>query len=123
MDPYAVLGLPADSDDEAIRRRYLELVRQYSPEQHPQEFSRIRQAYENLRDLDTLMKSLSGASRLPEGVTVRVHDSTADMRYLVLPLRPAGTEGLSETELAELVTRDSMIGVAVPQYKGSVAKT
>jgi nitrile hydratase subunit alpha len=42
---------------------------------------------------------------------VRVHDSTADIRYLVLPLRPKGTEGLSETELAKLVTRDSMIGV------------
>lgn len=50
---------------------------------------------------------------LPEGVTVRVHDSTADMRYLVLPLRPEGTEGMSEGELAELVTRDSMIGVSV----------
>lgn len=48
---------------------------------------------------------------LPDDVEVRVHDSTADIRYLVLPLRPEGTEGLSETELARLVTRDSMIGV------------
>ncbi len=48
-------------------------------------------------------------------VTVRVHDSTADMRYMVLPMRPAGTEGLSETELTELITRDSMIGVALPK--------
>ena len=48
---------------------------------------------------------------LPETVEVRVHDSTADMRYLVLPLRPEGTEGLPEAELATLVTRDSMIGV------------
>ncbi|HTX02748.1 MAG TPA: nitrile hydratase subunit alpha [Candidatus Acidoferrales bacterium] len=45
-------------------------------------------------------------------VAVRVHDSTADMRYLVLPMRPAGTEGWSEEKLADLVTRDSMIGVA-----------
>ena len=45
-------------------------------------------------------------------IEVRVHDSTADMRYLVLPLRPAGAERLSESELAQLVTRDSMIGVA-----------
>jgi nitrile hydratase len=52
---------------------------------------------------------------LPEGVDVRVHDSTADMRYLVLPMRPAGSEGLSEAELAGLVTRDSMIGVALPE--------
>lgn len=49
---------------------------------------------------------------LPEEVTVRVHDSTADLRYLVVPVRPEGSEGLSEAELAALVTRDSMIGVA-----------
>ncbi len=48
---------------------------------------------------------------LPEDVEVRVHDSTADMRYLVLPERPAGTEGWSEERLAALVSRDSMIGV------------
>ena len=48
---------------------------------------------------------------LPDDVEVRVHDSTADIRYLVLPVRPKGTERLSETELAKLVTRDSMIGV------------
>lgn len=52
---------------------------------------------------------------LPANVGVRVHDSTADMRYLVLPLRPAGTEGLDEAELARLVTRDSMIGVTLPK--------
>lgn len=46
--------------------------------------------------------------------TVRVHDSTADMRYLVLPARPSGTEGWSEEKLATIVTRDCMIGVAVP---------
>ena len=51
-------------------------------------------------------------TELPDGVTVRVHDSTADMRYLVLPLRPAGTAALDEAALAALVTRDSMIGVA-----------
>jgi len=49
---------------------------------------------------------------LPDNVEVRVHDSTADMRYMVLPMRPAGTEGWSEEALAELVTRDSLIGVA-----------
>ena len=48
---------------------------------------------------------------LPDSVTVRVHDSTADMRYLVLPMRPKGSEGLDEAKLAALVTRDSMIGV------------
>lgn len=49
---------------------------------------------------------------LPTDVEVRVLDSTADMRYLVIPVRPAGTEGKSEEVLADLVTRDSMIGVA-----------
>lgn len=54
-------------------------------------------------------------TELPDDVTVRVHDSTADMRYLILPMRPAGTEGWSEDRLAELVTRDSMIGVSLPR--------
>jgi nitrile hydratase len=52
---------------------------------------------------------------VPDGIVVRVHDSNADMRYLVLPMRPAGTEQMSESELAELVTRDSMIGVSLPR--------
>ncbi len=51
-------------------------------------------------------------SEVPENVEVRVWDSTAELRYLVLPERPAGTEGWSEDELAEIVTRDAMIGVA-----------
>ena len=51
---------------------------------------------------------------LPDDIEVRVHDSTADMRYLVLPVRPTGTEGQGEAELAQLVTRDSMIGVMDP---------
>ena len=50
---------------------------------------------------------------LPAGVTLRVHDSTADMRYIVVPARPEGTADLSEAELAALVTRDAMIGVGV----------
>ena len=49
---------------------------------------------------------------LPDTVRVQVWDSTAELRYMVLPERPAGTEGWSEEKLAELVTRDSMIGVA-----------
>jgi nitrile hydratase len=50
---------------------------------------------------------------LDEDVTVHVHDSSAEVRYLVIPERPAGTEGLSEEDLAALVTRDAMIGVAL----------
>ena len=53
---------------------------------------------------------------LPDDVEIRVWDSTAEMRYLVLPQRPAGTEDLSEEELADLVTRNSMIGVETVQY-------
>jgi nitrile hydratase subunit alpha len=54
---------------------------------------------------------------IPEAVQIRVHDSTADMRYLVLPMRPQGTEGWDEARLAGIVSRDSMIGVAVPKVK------
>jgi nitrile hydratase len=52
---------------------------------------------------------------VPDGAAVRVHDSNADMRYLVLPMRPAGTEGWSADRLAALVTRDCMVGVTVPR--------
>ena len=51
---------------------------------------------------------------LPSGVRIRVHDSTADLRYIVLPARPAGTEGMDEHALLSLVARDHLIGVAVP---------
>jgi nitrile hydratase len=50
---------------------------------------------------------------LPESIEVRVWDSTADLRYLVLPERPQGTEKMSEADLAKIVTRDSMIGVSI----------
>ena len=53
-------------------------------------------------------------NEVPDDVEIRVHDSTADMRYLVLPLRPKGTEGMSEEELQRLVIRDSLIGVVDP---------
>jgi nitrile hydratase len=51
----------------------------------------------------------------PEEVEILVHDSTADVRYMVLPMRPSGTQDLGEQELARLVTRDSLVGVSVPQ--------
>lgn len=53
--------------------------------------------------------------KIPDRIQIRVHDSTADMRYIVIPMRPAGSEGWSEERLAGLVNRDSMIGVAVPK--------
>jgi nitrile hydratase len=58
---------------------------------------------------------------LSETVRIRVWDSTAEVRYLVLPQRPAGSEHLSERELADLVTRDSMIGTGLPLKPGSAS--
>jgi curved DNA-binding protein CbpA len=55
-DPYVVLGLPADSDDDAIRQRYLELVRQFTPEHYPEKFAAIRAAYDSLRDRDARLR-------------------------------------------------------------------
>ena len=52
---------------------------------------------------------------LPDSVTVRVHDSNADMRYVVVPMRPKGTKGWSEDRLAEILTRDTLVGVTVPR--------
>ena len=56
IEPHAVLRLPPDCDDETIRRRYLELVRQFSPEHHPERFAAVRAAYEQLRDLNTRLR-------------------------------------------------------------------
>ncbi len=57
---------------------------------------------------------------LPESVEIRVWDSNSDVRYMVLPQRPAGTEHMDETELVALVTRDAMIGVATVEAPASV---
>ena len=56
---------------------------------------------------------------LPDEVTVRVHDSNADMRYIVIPMRPQGTEGWSEEQLADILTRDTLVGVTVPRVRSS----
>ncbi len=57
---------------------------------------------------------------LPEETEIRVWDSTSEVRYLVLPMRPAGSEGMTEEELAGLVTRDSMIGTGLPKSPEAV---
>ena len=69
-DPWKVLGVSAEDDDETIRRRYLELVRQFSPEQAPEQFARIRQAWEQLRDLETRVRH-----RILEPVSTEALDS------------------------------------------------
>jgi len=56
---------------------------------------------------------------LPKETEIRVWDSTAETRFLVLPMRPAGTEGWSEDRLAEIVTRDSMIGTGLPKAEAA----
>ncbi|CAA9261849.1 MAG: Nitrile hydratase, alpha chain [uncultured Craurococcus sp.] len=58
---------------------------------------------------------------LPPGTQVRVVDSTADYRWMVLPMRPAGTEGWSEDQLTAIVTRDALVGVALPQLPVAAA--
>ncbi len=59
---------------------------------------------------------------LPKDREIRVWDSTAEVRYLVLPMRPEGTNGWSEEKLAELVTRDSMIGTGLPKAPHEISK-
>jgi nitrile hydratase len=56
-------------------------------------------------------------TELPDNVTVRVHDSNADMRYIVIPMRPPETEGWSEEQLADILTRDTLVGVTVPRVR------
>src|SRR3954465_4114933 len=55
-DPYHVLGVPDDADAETIRRRSLELVREFPPERHPERFAAVRAAYERLKDLDARVR-------------------------------------------------------------------
>jgi nitrile hydratase alpha subunit len=87
--PRAVLGLPPDwYRSKSYRSRVVVEPRQV------------------LKELGT---------ELPDDVTIRVHDSLADLRYLVIPKRPKGTEGWSEEELASIVSRDCMVGVANPK--------
>lgn len=70
-------------------------------------------------DPRSVMKEF-GAS-VADDVEVRVWDSTAELRYLVLPMRPPGTDGWSEERLAALVTRDAMIGVGLPKHPGEAS--
>jgi nitrile hydratase len=86
--PRAILGLPPDwYRSKSYRSRV------------------VREPRQVLRELGT---------ELPDDTAIRVHDSLADLRYLVLPMRPANTEGWSEERLASIVSRDCMIGVANP---------
>jgi nitrile hydratase len=59
---------------------------------------------------------------LPKNVEICVWDSTSEIRYLVVPMRPAATDGWSEERLADLVTRESMIGTGLPKQVDEVAR-
>jgi curved DNA-binding protein CbpA len=86
-DPYAVLGLAADADDDTIRRRYLELVREFSPERHPQKFAAIRQAYESLKDLDTRLRYRLFEAGRRESVEAIVEEITCRTPRRRVPLK------------------------------------
>src|ERR1700757_3716163 len=75
-NPYAVLGMSPDRDDEAIRRRYLELVKQNPPEQQPEKFAAIRAAYDSLRDLDTRLRHRLFEAGKRETVDAIIEDIT-----------------------------------------------
>ena len=86
-DPYQLLGLPPDSDDEAIRRRYLELVRQLSPEHHPEKFAAVRAAYEQLRDLDTRLRYRLFEAGKQETVDAIIEELTCRRARQRVPLK------------------------------------
>ena len=86
-DPYQVLGLPADSDDEAIRRRYLELVRQFTPEHHPEKFAAVRAAYEQLRDLNTRLRYRLFEAGKKETVDALIEEITCRRARPRVPLK------------------------------------
>jgi len=87
--PRALLGMPPTwYKSESYRRRV------------------VREPRAVLKEFGTL---------IPGHVSIRVHDSNADMRYVVVPMRPSGTEGWSEEQLASILTRDTLIGVALPR--------
>jgi curved DNA-binding protein CbpA len=96
-DPYSVLGVEPDADDETIRRRYLELVRQFTPEQHPERFAAVRAAYERLKDLDARVRhrlfesgKRDGIEELIEDVACRTPRRRFGLQALLSMQRPAG---------------------------------
>jgi len=87
--PRALLGMPPTwYKSESYRRRV------------------VREPRAVLKEFGTL---------IPGHVSIRVHDSNADMRYVVVPMRPSGTEGWTEEQLASILTRDTLVGVALPK--------
>ena len=75
-DPYEILGVADDADDEAIRRRYLELVKEFPPEKSPERFAAIRQAYESLRDQTTRLRHRLFEAGKKESIEALVEEIT-----------------------------------------------
>ncbi len=97
VDPYATLGVESDADDETIRRRYLELVRQYPPEQHPERFAAVRAAYEKLKDIDARVRhrlfeqgKRDGIEELIEELACRMPRRRYSLQSLLSMQRTAG---------------------------------
>jgi curved DNA-binding protein CbpA len=86
-DPYEVLGLRPDSDDELIRRRYLELVRQFTPERAPEKFAAIRAAYESLRDVNTRLRFRLFEAGKTESIDALIQEMTCQSARRRVPLK------------------------------------
>src|SRR5688572_28775064 len=96
-NPYTVLGLPADVTDEEVRQRYLELTRQFPPEQHPERFAAVRAAYEKLKDLGARTRYRlfeQGSEDTIEAITEEAACTTPRRRFgltqLLAAARPPG---------------------------------
>jgi curved DNA-binding protein CbpA len=96
-DPYSLLGVEPDADDETIRRRYLELVRLFPPEQHPEKFAAVRAAYERLKDLDARVRhrlfelgKRDGIDELIEEMACRTPRRRHSLSSLLAMQRPPG---------------------------------
>jgi curved DNA-binding protein CbpA len=73
-DPYAVLGLTPDASDEVIRKKYLELVRTFTPEQQPAKFTQVHAAYEALKDLNTRLRRRFFELRRPDSIEAIIEE-------------------------------------------------
>lgn len=94
-EPHQVLGVEPDADDETIRRRYLELVREFPPERNPEKFATVRAAYERLKDLDTRVRhrlfeqgKRDGIDELIEEMSCRTSRRRYSLQTLLATQRP-----------------------------------
>jgi curved DNA-binding protein CbpA len=85
-DPYEVLGVARDADDETIRHRYLELVRQFPPDRNPEKFAAVREAYERTRDPVTRLDSQLFDIRTSDSIPAIARDLRKRMRNTRIPL-------------------------------------